>query len=762
MKLDQNKVLNVFDLDADYQKFVLNNFQKANSRRPRVVILNDYMPAYRAQLFDKVEKKLGSQSIDFMLITGNPDKKFLLRRDMTTAPFHIVANNFSVRVGRSSIRYIFARKYTKSADIIVCEYSVTNLNTWLHILFDKKKTIFLWGHGPGYLAKQSWLRTSLELFLARKASKVLTYTMPGMARLVELGLEPEKVEYLNNTFDWGPIGQSILETDEVTVSDYIESKSLTPGKIFCFIGALDETKRIDFLADAMDFAWEIDKEVRFLFAGEGPDKDKLANATSRGQAVLLGRIGNSEKGILAKISSGILNPGNIGLVAVDSLAMNTPIIGTNVRSSPEKDYLVEGLSLYTLSNNPAAFADELISFLQQDKQKVSFGKPPLLEDFAERFSLSLVHKIRPEKPRILFLTNLPAPYRISLFNSMAKDFEVIVGFTGWADEGRDWLLPQRDELKFKVVNVGRLFGAGRFKTPVPRVNLLSLIRGSNMVVVGGWNSPVYILALMLAKRIKVRSAVWFESTIQSSVSQGRYLKGLKAWVFSMGTFVITPGDSASKAVLTYSSNKVPIVQISNPVEEIYLQLPKNHSQARDSRTGTKYLYFGRLLSWKRVDRLIAAFDLMSDEHDTLTIIGSGHEEKKLKELAQTALRSNQIHFLDAVAHTEAIPNYKHYDVLVLPSVREVWGMVVPEALLLGLNVVADVSVGCVATYKSIDSLFLYASNSIDAQAESLRRAKVPMLITQDQAKQLNLLNSTSEFSTRFRYLYDELEKSGSR
>ena len=360
MSLENSKVLDVFSEKVDYQKFVSDNRKKLGARTPLVVVLNDYMPAYRLPLFTLIERQLESNSIKFRVVTGNPDNKSLLRRDMTTAPFHEAVRKFSLNLGSVSIRYLFARKITKKADAVVCEYSVTNLNTWVHILFSKQKKVFLWGHGPDYLAKPSWFRTTLELFLAKGATKILFYTKPGMERAIQLGVDRRKTDYLNNTFDWEPITQSMENLNETVVTNFIREYNLTSGKTLCFIGALDDTKRISFLADVMNLVWIRDREVKFLFAGEGTEKFKLDKAVDRGQAVLLGRIVNSEKGVLSKVSSSILMPGNIGLVAVDALALGIPIIGTNVRSSPEKDYLVEGESLHTFYNSAERFADELL------------------------------------------------------------------------------------------------------------------------------------------------------------------------------------------------------------------------------------------------------------------------------------------------------------------------------------------------------------------------------------------------------------------
>jgi glycosyltransferase involved in cell wall biosynthesis len=369
------------------------------------------------------------------------------------------------------------------------------------------------------------------------------------------------------------------------------------------------------------------------------------------------------------------------------------------------------------------------------------------------FATNLIQQVQPEKPRILFLTNLPAPYRMSLFNALSKDFEVTVGFTGGADGGRQWQLPERSQLKFNVLDSGRLIGLGKLKFPFPRKGIRRHIRESNLVVVGGWSSLVYIYGLLLAKRLDIRSAVWFESTLQSSLSQSSFLKKFKARIFSLGAFVLTPGESSSEAVTNYSSNEAPVVQISNPVEDVFIPRSANNVSDSGPRGVTKYLYFGRLLSWKCVDQLIHAFSNLPDDNVSLTIIGTGPELMKLKQLAHLSNKSDRIEFREMVPYTEALSIYSKYDVLVLPSNREVWGLVVPEALLTGLTVVAADSVGCVKSFKEVERLLLFETNSVESLTMTMHAATQRINLSEASYERLRVLNSSVSFAAAFKQFY---------
>jgi glycosyltransferase involved in cell wall biosynthesis len=355
----------------------------------RVVVLNPYLPEYRITFFKEVEIKLRKSGLDFVLVTGNPDSVALERRDMATASFHNVVRSVNLSFRSISIRYLFANKFTRNARAVVYQLSITNLNSWSAVLFKKSHKVILWGHGPGYLSKKFWSRNKIELFMAKRADLIMVYTKPGQDRLIAGGLLPNKVIFLNNTFDWGELKSAMacLTSDEL--SAYILEHKTQGKKVFAFVGALDESKRVSFLVKVLDVLWESEKDVLFLVAGEGSDRDMLGEAQERGQVKLLGRVGPKEKALLGAVSSGFVNPGNIGLLAIDALVLGKPVFGTDSLSSPEKDFLEEGKTLFTLPNSPELYAKNLLAYQPIGMKVGSSSEIPTVKDFAAKYSESI-------------------------------------------------------------------------------------------------------------------------------------------------------------------------------------------------------------------------------------------------------------------------------------------------------------------------------------------------------------------------------------
>jgi glycosyltransferase involved in cell wall biosynthesis len=362
---------------------------KKQSPTPKVVVLNPYLPVYRLKFFELVEEKLLKEGINFNLVTGKARKKTLIRGDFSTAPYHIIASQFSVPVFGTRIRFLFSRRLLENASVVVYEFSITNLNTWAAVLFPQRHKVVLWGHGPGYYSRKFWLRNQLERSMARKADMILVYTKPGMDRLIQQGLEPTKLTYLNNTFDWEPLRRAISDLSTQEVENYIKVHKLKDKRVYAFLGALDASKRIFFLSQVLDAIWQFDRNVIFLVAGEGSEKPLLQNAEKRGQLVFIGRVGPREKALLGAVSIAFVNPGNIGLLAVDALVLRRPIFGTASMSSPEKDFLEEGKTLFTLPNTPRLFAEILLSFPANFRDDLISIEIPKVEDFSENFAKSV-------------------------------------------------------------------------------------------------------------------------------------------------------------------------------------------------------------------------------------------------------------------------------------------------------------------------------------------------------------------------------------
>ena len=103
----------------------------------------------------------------------------------------------------------------------------------------------------------------------------------------------------------------------------------------------------------------------------------------------------------------------------------------------------------------------------------------------------------------------------------------------------------------------------------------------------------------------------------------------------------------------------------------------------------RFIYLGRLSDWKGVQFLIPAFKAVAEQQPRamLHILGDGRERQSLEELTRNLNLSDRVKFVGWVSAEEGSRRLRSADVFVLPSLREVGGIVLLEAMAVGLPVI---------------------------------------------------------------------------
>lgn len=276
--------------------------------------------------------------------------------------------------------------------------------------------------------------------------------------------------------------------------------------------------------------------------------------------------------------------------------------------------------------------------------------------------------------KIVFVTNLPAFYKINLYDELAKQAEVSVYFLDHREKSRN------DDF-YKISNN---FRHTQFKTKNWGLKVFLILKDilfckGGTVVLSEWNRiEAFLLAFMSPKR---HNAIVVESSVIESTTTG--LKGLmKRLLLSRISEAYVPGES-NKKLLEALKFKGKIIKtygvgIFNYVE----QAPYAPKQIV-----SKFIFVGRLISEKNLLFLIEYFNHHPDL--TLSIVGFGALESSLKNVA-----NDNILFLGAIDNLMLSELYRDHDVFILPSLSEPWGLVVEEALNNGLPVLVSDKVGC--------------------------------------------------------------------
>ena len=296
----------------------------------------------------------------------------------------------------------------------------------------------------------------------------------------------------------------------------------------------------------------------------------------------------------------------------------------------------------------------------------------------------------------IIITNLPAFYKIRLFNEVNKKVSILVLFTGHAADGRNADF-YKGNIEFDYLNLDQ----GFIGNCILLYRLLCK-KSISELILSGWDNIYMWLPLMFV--CKRKTSVIVESSSHESNIDG--LKGIVKKIFlRQCSKVYVPGKSNSDLVKSLGF-KGKIIKTKGCGIFNYISQPE--FKARDKVQ--KFIYVGRLVEVKNLKFLISVFNALPEF--SLDIVGFGPLEKELKSIA-----GKNITFHGAVDNAALPSLYEEADVFILASFSETWGIVVEEALNNGLPVIVSDKVGCAEELVNETNGLVFKSNDVNSLME---------------------------------------------
>jgi 1,2-diacylglycerol 3-alpha-glucosyltransferase len=311
--------------------------------------------------------------------------------------------------------------------------------------------------------------------------------------------------------------------------------------------------------------------------------------------------------------------------------------------------------------------------------------------------------------RLVILTEIIAPYRIPVFNALArqKGLDLHVIFLAETDEAvRQWRV-YREEICFsyEVLSSWR-WRAGSFSLLLNR-GLWSALEAASpqTIICGGYNYPASWESLWWARRHNVRFVLWTESNQRDNRSGRAGVEWLKRYFVNSCDAFVVPGKASSAYLRTLGVGERVIFMAPNAVDNAFFatQAENTRSQAAEFREklglpARFILFVGRLVPEKGVFDLLDAYaKLERGQRSEVGLVFAG-EGVSRKDLAERARRiSPGIVCFQGFAQRENLAGlYALAENLVLPTHSDPWGLVVNEAMACGLPIIVSSVAGCSA------------------------------------------------------------------
>lgn len=327
-----------------------------------------------------------------------------------------------------------------------------------------------------------------------------------------------------------------------------------------------------------------------------------------------------------------------------------------------------------------------------------------------------------KRKRILWVTNMPAPYRLPIFDLLGEIYELDVYFLLGKNNWRNWNLENKYRTwNYYFLNL-RTVVFKEFEFIVGLGLKIKNLSEYDVVILGSWENPVYLRLMRKAKKMNIVVLPIYESHTKSQKFKTGIVAVIRANFFKKANFIVTFGPASTRAVCEMGIEKKVILELFNLVDNFWFQTSLNRNLGT-LKIGHTFLFIGQLIERKNIQTAIYAFAHIAGINDKFKIVGEGPQLRLLETLVQELKIERQVDFMGYRDQSELIKIFNDSHTLVLPSKTEVWGLVVNEALACGLHAVVSDQAGISESINGQRGVYI-TSTGVTEFAQAMQQAKL--------------------------------------
>lgn len=328
------------------------------------------------------------------------------------------------------------------------------------------------------------------------------------------------------------------------------------------------------------------------------------------------------------------------------------------------------------------------------------------------------------KNSLLWITNIPMPYRVAVWDCLDAILSLRVVFLSDADRvrGSEMFNAKRSYLSgLGIRSPFALFGNDVYLNLRKMLGLLK--RDSSPVIYfDGFFSPTFMFGILISRFRQRAILIGYRSTLKSHRFKGFLASKARFLVLNLATLVVTAGPASSQAVKSVGVSPSKILELFNTVD-VYGFYNDSLSSRQENSSKHRYLFVGQLIERKNVENVVRAFATAKGPLDCLEIVGSGKLFERISEVITELKLSGSVILLGHKTQEEVTEIYARSDTLILASTEEVWGLVANEALACGLHVVISENCGAAESLKGMKGVYICGTDT-ESIAENMRLSRI--------------------------------------
>lgn len=310
-----------------------------------------------------------------------------------------------------------------------------------------------------------------------------------------------------------------------------------------------------------------------------------------------------------------------------------------------------------------------------------------------------------KKYKVALIHNIISPYRVPFFEGLTRhpSIDLSVYFCAKTHKNRKWDILESNKYNYNVLS-GKTFEFLGIIYHINPVIISKLIkRRYDIVIISGNTDFTTQAAFITSKLLKTPTILWSEGIESAQSLLGKVINPLTRYIVRNVDAVVVPGTISRDFHIKMGASQKKIFIAPNIVDnKRFMQksskIKKDKERLKQElniRNKKIILFVGQLIKRKGVEYLIKAYKRVKDEYDDvcLVIIGDGVLKKELEEICIKE-DIKDVHFTGWVPEEQKIIYYSIAELFVLPTLKDLWALVINEAMACGLPVISTKAAGC--------------------------------------------------------------------
>lgn len=297
--------------------------------------------------------------------------------------------------------------------------------------------------------------------------------------------------------------------------------------------------------------------------------------------------------------------------------------------------------------------------------------------------------------KVLFISNIPSPYRVEFFNELGKYIDLTVVFEAKKAEKIkfDW---KDDYSNFKAI----FLSESNIQEKKINFSILKYIKKNayDYIFATNYSYRTELIAYLKMVFLKIPFVLEIDGGIIKK-DENWILKKIKTFLLTKPINYFSPSESSDRFLMYYGAEKEKIIRynFSSFWEKNILNQPLTINEKNDLKkelglnNKPLILCVSQIIYRKGIDILVDALNILSEDYQCI-IIGEQPDDLFASKIKKEKNKKISLYSFKNTKELEKY--YQAADIFVLPTRFDIWGLVINEALAKGLPIIT--TKGCVA------------------------------------------------------------------